>query len=240
MTQGKIHDIQFYSEALQEEMELLIYLPANFTPLLKYAVLFASDGKDYFQYGRIGKVVDEYMSKEEIENVIVVGIPYKSVAERRRMYHPDGDRQKDYIRFLAHELVPFIDSEYPTYQVGGGRALIGDSLAATVSLQTALQYPNCFSRVILQSPYVDETVLHAVESAKSPEQLSIYHVIGSGETEVATTADGKQDFLTPNRQAKQLFENKGFPYFYEEFKGDHTWKYWQPDVRRAVQMVFAQ
>ena len=240
MNQGKIHDIQFYSNALQEEMELLIYLPYNYSPLYKYSVLFASDGKDYFQYGRIGKVIDDYLEQQEIENVIVVGIPYKSVAERRRLYHPDGDRQKEYIRFLAHELVPYIDENYPTYQIGGGRGLIGDSLAASVSLQTAAQYPNCFSKVILHSPFVNEKVLNAVESVKNPSDFSIYHVIGTGETEVATTVDGKLDFLTPNRQLKQLIENKGFPYFYEEFNGEHTWKYWQPDVRRAIQMVYGQ
>ncbi|WP_432354723.1 alpha/beta hydrolase [Sporosarcina sp. A2] len=240
MNQGKIHDIQFYSESLQEEMDLLIYLPYNYSPLYKYSVLFASDGKDYFQYGRIGRVIDEYLDKEEIENVIVVGIPYKSVAERRRMYHPDGDRQKDYIRFLGHELVPYIDEHYPTYQVGGGRGLIGDSLAATVSLQTALKYPNCFGNVILQSPYVDEKVMAAVESSSNPSSLSVYHVIGTGETEVATTIDGKLDFLQPNRTLNKLFENKGFPYFYEEFNGEHTWKFWQPDVRRAVKMVYGQ
>ena len=43
---------------------------------------------------------------EEIENVIVVGVPYKSVSERRRLYHPEGDRHEAYLRFLAHELVP--------------------------------------------------------------------------------------------------------------------------------------
>ncbi|REB09574.1 esterase family protein [Sporosarcina sp. BI001-red] len=240
MNYGKIHDILFYSEALQEEMELLIHLPHNYSPLYKYSVLFASDGKDYFQYGRIGKVIDEYLDKEEIENVIVIGIPYKTVSERRRMYHPDGDRQKDYIRFLVHELVPYIDEHYPTYQIGGGRGLIGDSLAATVSLQTALHYPNCFGQVILHSPYVDEKVLEAVHSAKNPSGLSVYHVIGTEETEVVTTVDGKQDFLTPNRELNKLFENKGFPYFYEEFNGEHTWKYWQPDVRRAIQMVYGQ
>lgn len=240
MNQGKIHDIQFFSDALQEEMELLIYLPYNYSPLYKYSVLFASDGKDYFQYGRIGKVIDEYLENKEIENVIVVGIPYKSVTERRRLYHPEGDRQKDYIRFLAHELVPYIDENYPTYQVGGGRALIGDSLAATVSLQTAALYPNCFSQVILHSPYVDEKVMSVVESVQQPSSFAIYHVIGTGETEVDTTVDGKLDFLTPNRELKKLIENKGFPYFYEEFNGEHTWKFWQPDVRRAIQMVYGQ
>src|SRR4051794_40812975 len=102
MKYGKIDDITIYSKELGEDMQLLIHLPHNYSPLFKYSVLIASDGKDYFQYGRIGRVVDELMDAGEIENVIVVGVPYKSVLERRRMYHPDGDRREAYIRFLAH------------------------------------------------------------------------------------------------------------------------------------------
>ena len=238
MEYGKIEEINFYSKALDEDMQLLIHLPNQYSPLYKYSVLIASDGKDYFQYGRIGRVVDELVYDGDINNMIVVGIPYKSVKERRRMYHPDGDRHEDYIRFLAHELVPYIDENYPTYQVGAGRGLIGDSLAATISLLTALKYPNCFGKVILHSPYVDESVLDKVEALKDPSSFSIYHVIGEGETEVKTTQDGTQDFLSPNRELSKLIKRRGFSYFYEEFKGNHTWKYWQQDVRRAIKESF--
>lgn len=238
MEYGKIEEISFYSKALDEEMQLLIHLPHQYSPLYKYSVLIASDGKDYFQYGRIGRVVDELVYDGDINNMIVVGIPYKSVKERRRMYHPDGDRHEDYIRFLAHELVPYLDENYPTYQVGAGRGLIGDSLAATISLLTALKYPNCFGKVILHSPYVDDNVLEKVKAFKDPSAFSIYHVIGEEETEVKTTQDGTQDFLSPNRELNKLIKTKGFSYFYEEFKGNHTWKYWQQDVRRAVKESF--
>lgn len=238
MDYGKIEEITFYSKALDEDMQLLIHLPHQYSPLYKYSVLIASDGKDYFQYGRIGRVVDELVYEGDINNMIVVGIPYKSVEERRRMYHPEGDRHEDYIRFLAHELVPYIDENYPTYQVGAGRGLIGDSLAATISLLTALKYPNCFGKVILHSPYVDEYVLEKVEALKDPSSFSIYHVIGEEETEVKTTQDGTQDFLTPNRELNKLIKRRGFSYFYEEFKGNHTWKYWQQDVRRAIKESF--
>jgi enterochelin esterase-like enzyme len=240
MKQGKIEDITLYSKALEEDMQLLIHLPHNYSPLYKYSILIASDGKDYFQLGRIGRVVDEFLEADEIENIIVVGVPYKSVAERRRMYHPDGDRHEAYIRFLAHELVPYIDEHYPTYQIGAGRGLIGDSLAASISLLTALKYPNIFGKVILHSPYVNDSVIKLVEQAKDPSSFSIYHVIGEDETEVNTTVDGIQNFITPNRQLNKVLTEKGFQYFYEEFKGDHTWKYWQPDVRRAIKMVYGE
>lgn len=238
MEYGKIKEVDFYSKALDENMQLLIHLPHHYSPLYKYSVLIASDGKDYFQYGRIGRVADELVNDGEIDNMIVVGIPYKSVSERRRMYHPEGDRHEDYIRFLAHELVPYIDENYPTYQVGAGRGLIGDSLAATISLLTALKYPNCFGKVILHSPFVDDSVMTKVEAVKDVSAFSIYHVIGEGETEVKTTEDGIRDFLTPNRELNEIIKRKGFSYFYEEFKGDHTWKYWQQDVRRAIKQSF--
>lgn len=238
MKYGRIEDLSFYSKALDEDMQLLIHLPHNYTPLQKYSVLIASDGKDYFQYGRIGRVIDELLDAEEIENVIVVGVPYKSVPERRRMYHPEGDRHEAYIRFLAHELVPYIDENYPTYQIGAGRGLIGDSLAATISLLAISKYPSIFGKVMLHSPYVDSSVMAAVESVKE-SIFSIYHVIGEGETAVKTSVDGIRDFLSPNRELKELIERKGFPYFFEEFKGEHTWKYWQPDVRRAIQKMYS-
>ena len=48
MKYGKIEEITIYSKALDEEMQLLIHLPHNYSPLYKYSVLIASDGKDYF------------------------------------------------------------------------------------------------------------------------------------------------------------------------------------------------
>ncbi|ARD49127.1 esterase family protein [Sporosarcina sp. P33] len=234
MNPGKIEEIRFYSKELQEEMELLIYLPSSYSPLYKHNVMLVSDGKDYFQLGRIGRVADELMEEEIIEPVIIVGIPYKTVKERRRMYHPEGDRHQAYIRFLAHELIQYIDETYPTYQMGASRTLIGDSLAASISLLTALKYPNCFGNVVLHSPFVNEHVLESVRANQNPAALSIYHVIGKEETYVPTTSDGRLDFLTPNRELHKVIKEKGFPFFYEELNGDHTWKSWQPDIRRAL------
>lgn len=235
---GTIKDIIFQSKELGEDVELLVYLPPSFSPLYKYTVAIVQDGRDYFQLGRIGRVADELLSKKEIENIIIIGIPYKNVEDRRKKYHPNGEQHEAYIRFLAHELVPFIDKEFPTFQMGMGRALIGDSLAATVSLMTALQYPHTFGKVLLQSPFVNEDVMQAVQNFDQPQLLHIYHVIGEEETAVKTTAGKVEDFLTPNRALSNLMKEKHFPYFYEEFAGNHTWTYWQPDLKRALKYLF--
>lgn len=234
---GRISEVTLYSEALNEDITLLIYLPASFSPLYKYTVLIAQDGRDYFQLGRIARTADKLLDDGLIENIIIVGVPYKNVEDRRKKYHPKGELNRAYIRFLAHELVPYIDREFPTYQIGMGRALIGDSLGATVSLMTALLYPHTFGKVLLQSPYVNLDVLTAAEEFQEAQLLSIYHVIGKGETDVKT-GDGQQDFLTPNRKLAEIITDKQFPYFYEEFNGDHTWTHWQPDLKRALNQMF--
>ncbi|MFS0782831.1 alpha/beta hydrolase [Bacillus sp. 1P06AnD] len=236
---GKIQGTMFYSDSLQEEIELLIYLPANYSPLYKYTICIVNDGKDYFQMGRLGRVADQLLYEEKIENTIFVGIPYKDRFDRRTKYHPEGEKQSQYIRFLAHELVPFLDKEYPSYGVGHGRALMGDSLGGTVSLRAALAYPHTFGRVIMHSPYVNQNVMEEVRSCKDSHLLNLYHVIGVDETDVPETNGDHSNFIEPNRALHELLQEKGFPMFYDEFKGEHTWKYWQKDLPRTIERMFS-
>ncbi|OCS87484.1 alpha/beta hydrolase [Caryophanon tenue] len=234
MEKGSVKEIDFYSDALQEELKLLIYIPPNFTPLVKHSVLIASDGRDYFQLGRIPRLADELHNDYEIENLIIVGVPYKNAKDRQRKYIATGDLFEAYTRFLAHELVPYLDEEFPTLQMGQGRGLIGDSMAATISLLTALKYPNLFGKVIMQSPYVDDYTMEATRNFTQVDALSIYHIAGKREDQVVTTDKTIKDFITPNRQLHALMKENGYDVFYEEFDGNHTWKYWQPDLRRAL------
>ncbi|WP_110113412.1 esterase family protein [Bacillus sp. CGMCC 1.16541] len=233
----KLEEQSFYSESLKQTITLLVYLPANFSPLYKYSLLIAQDGRDYVMYGRTPRVIDELMTDSKIDRTIFVGIPYTYVKDRRDKYHPEGNQQAAYIRFLAHELVPYLDQTYPTYQMGKTRTLIGDSLGATVSLMTALAYPHTFGNVIMHSPFVNDTVLKAVDSFTDISLLDLYHVIGTEETDVKTTQDGVLDFLTPNRELHERMVDKGYHVFYDEFNGNHTWKYWQKDMNRALETM---
>ncbi|MFY4774387.1 alpha/beta hydrolase [Metabacillus sp. RGM 3146] len=234
---GIVKETSLFSRALNEEMTILTYLPKTFSPLYKYTLLIAQDGQDYFRLGRVPRLIEKLMESKEIDNVIVVGVPYIDRNNRWEKYHPDGSQFAAYKRFLAHELVPFLDKEFPTYQVGQGRALIGDSLAATIGLMTGLDYPNIFGKVILQSPLVNAEVLEAVSSFKGEPKLSIYHQIGERETNVPTTKGTHEDFVTPNRELQKLLEKRGFSYTYEEFEGDHTWTYWQPLLEKTLKAM---
>ncbi len=235
---GTMEEESIKSTYLDETMTVKIYKPSSFSPLYKYHICIMQDGNDYLQLGRIATLSDRYHEDGTIENTIFVGIHYQDKHDRRNKYHPDGEQFVDYMKFLANEVVPMLDEKLPTYHMGGCRALMGDSLAGTMALMTALKYPNTFGKVIMQSPYVDDFVIEQVQDSTSVNSMEIYHTIGTEETEVETTNGDVQDFLTPNRKLKEVLQNECSEYIYHELDGNHTWKHWQKDLKRAIPTMF--
>lgn len=235
--QGKMIEKEINSEYLKENLTIKIYQPKNYSPLYKYYICIMQDGNDYFQLGRAATVSDRLHEEGKIENTVFVGIHYKDKFDRREKYHPQGAKNEAYMKFLRFEVVPMLDELLPSYFLGATRILMGDSLGGTVSLLTALTYPNTFGKVIMQSPLVNEDVLHAVLQSQDLPLLTIYHTIGLDETAVPTT-DGKVlDFLTPNRKLQKIIQGTSTDYIYKELEGKHTWKQWQTDLPNALESI---
>lgn len=234
---GTMKDYTIKSRYLDEDMTLKIYYPEAFSPLYKYHICIMQDGDDYFQLGRVATLSDNLHETGEITNTIFVGIHYRDKFDRREKYHPNGKQNNAYTKFLINEVVPFLDDLLPAYHMGQSRTLMGDSLAGTLALMTAIHYPNTFSNVIMQSPYVNNTVIQAVTNARNIASLDIYHTIGTEETAVHTTDGSVEDFLTPNRGLHKLLVTKGMSYFYHELDGPHTWKPWQKDLQQALTTI---
>ncbi|KGX87700.1 alpha/beta hydrolase [Pontibacillus litoralis] len=235
---GKMEEHVINSVYLEEALTVKVYKPASFSPLYKYNICIMQDGDDYMRMGRIATLSDRFHQNQSIENTIFAGIHYKDKYDRREKYHPNGKKYTAYMQFLAKEVVPLLDKELPTYHMGASRALMGDSLGGTMALMTAIQYPHTFGKIIMQSPYVDEHVLTQVEQSDSIALMEIYHTIGTEETIVDTTDGKQQDFLAPNRQLHALLQRKCSQYTYYELDGNHTWKYWQQDLKRVLPTMF--
>lgn len=235
---GKMFEETIKSSYLGEDMALKIYQPEAFSPLYKYHLCIMQDGNDYYQMGRLATLSDELHEEVEITNTVFVGIHYIDRHDRLKKYHPEGEQFEAYMKFLAFEVVSFLDELLPTYQLSQSRVLMGDSLAGTIALLTAAKYPHTFGKVIMQSPLVDDAVLSLVNQAKKLDGLEIYHTIGTKETEVPTTQGEDVDFVTPNRRLHDHLSNRDTTYTYHEIEdGLHTWKYWQEDLRRALMTI---
>ncbi|WP_405103168.1 alpha/beta hydrolase [Oceanobacillus sp. FSL H7-0719] len=232
---GKMVVKEINSKYLEETKELKIYYPEKFSTLYKYNICIMQDGNDYFQMGRVATFSDRLHDEDDLTNTVFVGIHYKDAQDRRKKYHPDGNQYDAYTHFIVKEVVPLLDEMIPTHHMGKSRILMGDSLAGTFSLLTALRYPNTFGKVIMQSPFIDETVLEKVKNTSDLTALDIYHTIGDAEDQAKLSDGAISDLLTPNRKLKDELTAKRCNYIYHELEdGEHTWKYWQNDMVRAL------
>ncbi|MEJ7545523.1 alpha/beta hydrolase-fold protein, partial [Staphylococcus hominis] len=90
---------------------------------------------------------------------------------------------------------------------GNTRLLIGDSLAGSIALMTAMTYPTIFSQVALLSPMYNENIKQKFDTCMNKDQLTIWHAIGLEEEDFILPTNGKRaNFLTPNRELNQLIK----------------------------------
>jgi|SRR5690625_885539 len=236
---GKMYDKQINSNYLQEEMTIKIYEPEEFDFLYETNVCIMQDGDDYFQLGRIATVSDQLHEESDLVNTVFIGIHYIDRFDRLKKYHPNGEQFEAYMQFLTREVVPLLDELLPINPLGTVRTLMGDSLAGTIALLTTLNYPSLFNKIIMQSPLVNSAVLQAAEKCEKGHLIEVYHSIGMQETNVKTTKDGHVDFLTPNQQLATILQDKFTFYHYQELEeGNHTWKYWQKEIPKIMELMF--
>lgn len=133
------------------------------------------------RFGRIQRTYESLIKEARIDDAIIVGFHYEDVDKRREEFHPQGSRSHLTIQSVGKEILPFIDSTFSTLKVGNARLLVGDSLAGSIALLTALTYPTIFSRVAMLSPHSDDKVLDKLNQCANKEQLTIWHVIGLDE-----------------------------------------------------------
>ncbi|KAB8139082.1 esterase family protein [Gracilibacillus oryzae] len=235
---GKMGDFVINSDYLDEEITVKWYLPEGFTPMRDYRICYMQDGDDYFRMGRIATLSDRLHTEMEIEPTIFVGIHYNDKFDRMKKYHPDGEKQEAYITFFIREVVPKVEDALSIMPIE--RALMGDSLAGTLAFMIATMYPSTIGKVIMQSPFVNSTVMERVKDTAHLKEIEVYHSIGLEETSVHTT-DGKvSDFLTPNRELNAQLDGKLQAYHYVEFDGEHTWKYWQQHLEGILKQMFSE
>ncbi|MCC3696987.1 esterase family protein, partial [Staphylococcus epidermidis] len=214
---------------LNRDVTLSVYLPEDYTNLFKYQLIFCFDGLDFFRFGRTQRIYEQLREEQSIQRAIIVGFHYEDVEKRREEFHPSGSRSNLTIKAMGKEILPYIDATFPTYKVGNTRLLIGDSLAGSIALMTAMTYPTIFSRVALLSPMYNENIKKKIDTCMNKGQLTIWHAIGLEEADFILPTNGKRaNFLTPNRELNQLIKEDNIEYFYKEFNGGHHWKSWKP------------
>ncbi len=133
----------------------------------RFPVVYALDANIWFAW--VAQTAGLMMIGEERPEMIVVGIghPVGSVLNdptarqkwgeaRQRHMGPTvvepqgGGGAEKFLGFIRDELIPFVDSNYPTD--AEDRTLLGDSMGGLFSVYALLHHPETFNRYIAGSP----------------------------------------------------------------------------------------
>nr|WP_254613082.1 alpha/beta hydrolase-fold protein [Brevibacillus sp. HB1.2] len=216
--------------------KLIVYTPQRYSPLYSYPVLYVQDGEDYLAMGRMASLLDQLNRDKELPDIIAVFLPVEK-SKRNDRYHPDGKEHMAYRRFLADEVVSYVDTHYSTHPLGNARTLLGESLGGVVSLFTALYYPHTFGQVACQSIAMDAKLNRLIADADFSVPQTIYLEIGTEETAVST-GRGTLNLLAANEELREILGTKKATLVYETFEGDHTWSHWQRNLPRMLKTLY--
>ena len=161
---------EFYSNILNNNREINIYLPASYyeSSQESYPVIYMHDGQNVFDgeraYAGVGWMVhevhDELVSRGMIRELIIVGIDNMDGDRLSEYAHTNGRYRRErirgkgklYERFLIEELKPFIDENFRTLTGAEDTGLMGSSMGGLVTFNIGFRNPDIFGRLGIISP----------------------------------------------------------------------------------------
>lgn len=172
VSSGKIIRINQFPSKYVAPRNVDIWLPENFNPNKKYAVLYMHDGQMLFDGSinwnnsewKVDENYTELSKKIKLKDCIIVGL-WNTGATRHSEYFPQkafeslskelqnqtlekyflGKVQSDnYLKFIVQEVKPFIDKNYPTLKDRENTYIAGSSMGGLISMYAICEYPEIF------------------------------------------------------------------------------------------------
>jgi enterochelin esterase-like enzyme len=170
----------FFHSKIVDSRNIEVWLPDGYSPRQKYNVVYMHDGQMLFdstttwnrKEWQVDEVVGKLIASGQLKQTIIVGIdnngnkreaeffPQKVVGNIPQPQQsdllklmPGGPIADSYLRFIAEELKPYIDTHYSTYKDAGHTFIGGSSLGGMISLYAVCEYPNVFSGAFCMSTH---------------------------------------------------------------------------------------
>ncbi len=163
ITIGQIDSV--YSNVLKEQRKIWVYVPESIKDKRygehRYPVLYLLDGDSHFH--AVTGMMKDLAGNAICPEMIVVAIPNtdrsRDLTPSNSLYLPDGKTQQEWLKstgggenftsFIGKELIPYIESHYPT---APSRMLIGHSFGGLFAINTLVHHPQLFDSYVAIDP----------------------------------------------------------------------------------------
>lgn len=246
---GAIETRRFKSVMLNNERDLIIYLPAGYdkNARMPYGLVVFFDGYAYMPKGQEAPwipgpaTLNNLIAEKKIPPVVGLFID-----------NPPGLRNPElacnlkFLDSLNAEMVPWVREHYNVSKDAKNTLVGGLSFGGLSAACAALHHPETFGNVLSQSggfawspPRSGEDLFERLR-ANDPEdepnwltkqfiespRLPIRFYLTAGKDEVDTSGGGR-DILTSNRHLRDVLLAKGYEVHYEEYFGGHDFLSWR-------------
>lgn len=218
--------ITFPSAILQEERTLNVYLPPAYHPDSLYSLIYLLDGstdEDFIHLAGLSQFLS-FPWIAALPPSIVVGI---ANTDRRRDFttpsanaedqldFPQAGGSAHFIRFLAEEVIPIINSRYPCDSIS---TLIGQSLGGLLATEIVYHHPQLFHHYVIVSPSLwwdNESLL--MEDLTEPWSGRVYIAVGNEGAEMERLASELHQKMLASPAGEDQLK---FEYYAEHDHGD--------------------
>lgn len=191
----------------------------------------------------------DYLPQKPFETLTIVQkeFIYRAVrANGKSVFNDHKVNSNNYLKFLVHELKPFIDRSYSTYKDKKNTFIAGSSMGGLISLYAICEFPNIFGAAACMSthwpgiftmqnnPIPDALLQYLKIHLPDPYTNRIYFDLG----------DQTLDSLYPSIQKKvdAIMQQKGFSkknWVTNYFPGEqHTEKAWNKRLKFPLLFLF--
>ncbi len=219
LNKSKTEQHRIKSKVLGYNLQYWVHLPKGYQEGQSYPTIYVTDGFWYKNQGELLKITDRLIKKEKIEPIITILVDAISPDNRndnRREYQFLCNPK--YVDFYRDELIPQIDKSYATDTSRVNRAMLGLSFGGLNSMYFGLMANDVFGKLGIQSP-ASHPCPDIYEAYRNSPRLPIDIYLSTGtvnDKEVAT------------RKLKEILEEKGYDFAYQEVAEGHNWANWKP------------
>ena len=235
------------SEHAGRTFEVDVFLPRDYhTSSSRYPVVYVLDAE--YNFGCVAYITRRLIKNHDIPPILLVGIAYDTDYDDfydKRMFdstpvskvhgsHTGG--AEPFTKFLADELVPFIDREYRTSP--GDRTIVGHSITGFYGCFLLFEHPGVFQKYLVVSPslwFSDRAVFeYEKRTAEAGKDLQARVYLASGSLE---TPNIKETSIAFGRQLDAR-KYSGLKLKWAILEGEHHRSVFPLAFTRGLQFLF--
>ena len=231
---GKLIHTIFKSNILQNSRNIWVYLPKNYESLVNVQLPFLILLDGGLAVKKNPQIIEHLVDSGKIKPLIAIFVDNveKNRTKELQCYPP-------FAEFIINELLPWARDFYHLTTDPEKIGICGTSFGGLSALYFGIQYPKIFGNIISQSgshwwnPESQNNKGWIIEHLKSknPGSIRIFMDIG--------VYENIKRMKSSNLELRQVLENKGYEFYYEEFFGDHFTNIMLGTIHNGLLSLFA-